>query len=308
MGKVSYPPGLLFPSISFGETFAPVQAQTPKQTYPHRVAILGCGFTGIRVARALLQAGAEVMATSRQPENLALPGARTVAFDASRDEDLAQIPILVEACDAIVCSIPTLRLNGQLVERVPELIRHLQGAIPRVIYLSTTGVYGDQQRIDEHTQPKPVTPRELCRAAAEHSVLEGCRNPLVLRPAAIYGPGRGVHVSLREGKYRLTGGGSNYISRIHVDDLAAHVLAALRGDVTGAWPVADEHPCSQHEMASFCAELLGLPMPPQVEPATNAETLRANRRVDGSAIRRCLGVSLRYPSYREGVPASLAAE
>lgn len=278
------------------------------QTYPRRVAILGCGFTGIRVARALLQGGVEVVATSRHPEKLALPGARTVAFDAARAEDLATFPTYVETIDAIVCSIPTLRLDGQLVERVPELMRHLQGAIPRVIYLSTTGVYGDQHRIDEHTQPKPVTPRELFRVEAEQSVLEGCRYPLVLRPAAIYGPGRGVHVSLREGKYRLTGDGSNYISRIHVDDLAAHVLAALRGDVTGAWPVADDHPCSQREMASFCAELLKLPMPPHAEPASNSETLRANRRVDGSAIRRRLGISLQYASYREGVPACIAAE
>jgi nucleoside-diphosphate-sugar epimerase len=272
------------------------------------VAILGCGFTGIRVARALLQEGIAVVATSRSPDRLDLPGARTVVFDASRDEDLPVLSTHVEDCDAVLCSIPTLRQDDQLVERVPELMRWLSGAISRVIYLSTTGVYGDQHLIDERTQPKPITPRELCRAEAEQSVLEGCRTPLVLRPAAIYGPGRGVHVSLREGKYRLTGDGSNYISRIHVDDLAAHVLAALHQGVTGAWPVADEHPCSQREMASFCAELLNLPMPPHTAPTSNAETLRANRRVDGSAIRRCLGISLRYPSYREGVPASIAAE
>ena len=67
---------------------------------------------------------------------------------------------------------------------------------------------------------------------------------MILRPAAIYGPGRGVHVSMEEGRFRFVGGGDNFVSRIHVDDLAAHVEAALLSDITGAWPVADEHPCT----------------------------------------------------------------
>lgn len=285
-----------------------MKPHVPTNAFPRRVAILGCGFTGVRVAHALLDAHVDVVATSRHPQKLRLPGADVVEFDAARPEHLDRLSTTVEGSGALVCSIPTLRLDGRLVEIVPEIMRRLQGNIPRVIYISTTGVYGDQHVIDENSPPKPVTPRETCRAEAEESVLTGCRTPLVLRPAAIYGPGRGVHVSIREGKYRLTGDGSNYISRIHVDDLAAHVLAALKDDVSGAWPVADEHPCSQWEMASFCAELLKLPLPPSALPGNNPETLRANRRVDGSAIRRRLGISLRYPSYREGVPASIAAE
>lgn len=296
-------------SISPNNPLAPVEPNQPTSTLPRRVTILGCGFTGIRVAQALLQQGVEVIATSRNPGNLPLPGALTLPFDALNPKDILRLPTLVAAADAILCSIPTLRQGPNWIEAVPELMQAIRGAVPRVIYLSTTGVYGPQHRIDEHTQPQPVTPRERYRVEAEQSVLSSCELPLILRPAAIYGPGRGVHTSLLQGKYRLTGDGSNYISRIHVDDLAAHVLAALhQPQVTGAWPVADEHPCTQREMASFCADLLGLPLPPSAPPDANSETLRANRRVDGSAIRHRLGISLRYPSYREGVPAALAAE
>jgi nucleoside-diphosphate-sugar epimerase len=84
-----------------------------------------------------------------------------------------------------------------------------------------------------------------------------------------------------------------------VDDLAAHVEAGLLSDITGAYPVADDEPCTSREIAEFCAKLLDLPMPPE-----QAKTFSTSRRVDGSAIRRALGITLRYPSYRVGVPAS----
>jgi nucleoside-diphosphate-sugar epimerase len=127
----------------------------------------------------------------------------------------------------------------------------------------------------------------------------------VLRPAAIYGPDRGVHVSIREGRFRLAGDGANFVSRIHVHDLAAHVDAALWSGVSGAWPVADDEPCTSREIAAFCSTLLGVPMPSGAEPSELHHTRQANRRVDGSAIRKLLGLRLRYPTWREGIQASL---
>lgn len=279
---------------------------------PKRVLILGCGYTGIRVARTLASLGVSVVATRRELDtsapNAAEPGIEMHRFDALNHADLLRLPTLVESCEAVVCSIPTLRLRGTLVERLPDVVRSIPDRNIRCIYLSTTGVYGNQRQVDESSSPAPGSPRESLRVEAEHSVLSGFPSSLVLRPAAIYGPGRGVHVSMREGRYRLTGDGSNYISRIHVDDLAAHVVATLRSSLCGAWPVADESPCTQREMAAFCASLLGLPMPPHAEPGSVSETLRANRRVDGSAVRKLLAITLRYPSFREGVPASIREE
>jgi nucleoside-diphosphate-sugar epimerase len=276
--------------------------------FPKRVLILGCGFTGARVARALLDLGVSVVATKRDPREGLHRELELQRFDALNPTDFLRLPALVEGCDAVVCSIPTLRAAGELLERVPDIVDSIRGRAPRCIYISTTGVYGPQHQINEDSLPAPGSRRQLLRIAAEDAVISGFSSPLVLRPAAIYGPGRGVHVSIREGRYRLTGEGDNYISRIHVEDLAAHLVAALGSNLEGAWPVADQRACSQREMAAFCAELLGLPMPGSAEPGSVSETLRANRRVDGSAIRRRLGISLRYPTYREGVPASMEEE
>ena len=154
-------------------------------------------------------------------------------------------------------------------------------------------------------QRRPPPERQRLRLAAEQAVAAGPWPSLILRPAAIYGPGRGVHVRLHARTFKLLGDGSNYISRIHVDDLARVVVAALFSDLTGAYPLADDEPCPSREIVAFCAELLGLPLPPSAGPEELDETRRSDRRVDGSKIRSLLGVDLAYPSYRQGIPAAL---
>lgn len=113
---------------------------------------------------------------------------------------------------------------------------------------------------------------------------------------------------MREGRFRLPRDESRLVSRIHVDDLAAIVARALQQHVEGAYPVADECPATSGEVARHCASLLDLPLPAVVSDDCLSETRRADRRVDGSAILRLLGMRLRYPSFREGITACIAAE
>lgn len=234
--------------------------------------ICGCGYLGERVARRLLADGERVTVTTRDPARLAhLEGAEVVR----------------EArCDGhrVLYTIP------------PPTLLDLSGAA-RVVYVSSTGVYGEAREVDETTPVAPVTEQQRARVEAERLL----RPDLAIRPAAIYGPGRGVHERMRAGAYRLFGDGSNAVSRIHVDDLAALCVAALRSRLEGAFPVADDHPAPAREVAAHCAAVLGLPMP---KSGAMSDTLRYSRRVDGRAIRKALGVELAYRSYREGLDAS----
>lgn len=267
------------------------------------LVILGCGYTARRLR--LRRLDAPPLAFSRTTTGLAELGFEPVAWDAGAPDAAERLAREVPAGSTVLYSVPTLRLGGgRLDEPAPRLLPPLAGRARRVVYLSTTGVYGPARHVDETTPVNPRTKRQRLRVAAEEAVFAGPWEALVLRPAAIYGPGRGAHVALREGRYKLAGAGSGFISRIHVDDLAAIVSAALESDLTGAYPVADDRPCSQREMAEFVCRLTGLPMPSTVPVEQADETRRGDRRVDGSAIRRLLGVELRYPSYREGVPAS----
>lgn len=271
--------------------------------------ILGCGYTGQRVARSLLQRGLRVTATTRNPTkftSVAEAGVQLVRLDlASEPASLANLNGLTDDDTLVLHSIPLIPLESGIEEPTPRLLEALDGRFARLVYLSTTGVYGATRDVDEHTPPAPRTEREKLRRSAEQAIARASASSLILRPAAIYGPDRGVHVSMRAGKFRLWGKGDNFVSRIHVDDLAAHAEAALFSRVTGAFPVADQEPSRSREIAEFCSRLLGLDMPPEAHGAELGETRQADRRVDGSAIRRALGIGLRYPSYREGLPASL---
>lgn len=258
------------------------------------VVILGCVYTGRRVAQRLLRRGFRVIVTSRTPELLTVAGAEEVAFEAAPDASLAFVP----SCARVVYSIPSLEPDP-----APVLLRRLaDGGSRRLVYLSTTSVYGEVREVDEYTPPAPRTPPALARSEAERTVLEAAGSrAIVLRPAAIYGPDRGIHTKIRAGTFRLAGTGDNYVSRIHVEDLAALVEAALFAEVSGAWPVADDEPCRSKEIARFCAELFGVPVPAGVPAESLHHTRRADRRVDGRAIRDLLGVQLRFPSYRQGI-------
>jgi nucleoside-diphosphate-sugar epimerase len=256
------------------------------------VVIFGRGYTGHRVAEHLRARGITVIATTRHPDECSLYFDTFVA-----PKDVTFVPPGAK----ILYSIPPLE-GADTSKIVFQALATRQPS--RVVYLSTTGVYGNQLDVNEASTPAPRRPSDHARLAAEAAVLAGPWSGIVLRPAAIYGPGRGIHVSMREGRFRMAGDGSNYVSRIHVDDLAAHCEAALASSLTGAWPVADDHPCTTREIAAYCSRLLGVPMPPGTDASTLHHTRQANRRVDGRAVRQALGITLRYPGYETGIPAS----
>lgn len=263
------------------------------------LAVLGCGFTGERVARRFLNRGARVIAMTRHAERLSALAAR--GAEVVRPDGFA-----IPDQSLVLNSLPVIPGADGPVDPSPQF---LEGARPsRIVYLSTTGVYGALKEVNAGTAVAPADAGDAARIAAEDFVESLGASSLVLRPAAIYGPGRGVHVKVRRGKFQLAGDGSNMVSRIHVDDLAAIIEAGLLSRVEGRYPVADDDPCSSREIAEFCANLFGAPLPEPAAVESLHKTRRADRKVDGSEIRVRLGVELQYPSYRTGIPASVYYE
>jgi nucleoside-diphosphate-sugar epimerase len=263
------------------------------------VVILGLGFTGARLARRLLQRGVQVSAPVRGirrfPE-LAQAGLQLSELTLDHPELM-----LLPRNAVVAVLIPPLPETEN--EALRETIRRI--APVRVVYVSSTGVYGDQVAVDENTAAEPNDDRGRLRLEEERWMTSGPWTSLALRSAAIYGPGRGIHVSIREGKVPRSAG-SGIVSRIHVEDLAAIIEAGIFSDVQGAWPVADEAPCSSEEIARWCRRLL------QLQPVRGSEMpfgrRIAGRRVDGRKIREMLKVDLLYPSWKTGIKDSLAEE
>ena len=263
------------------------------------VIILGLGFTGSRLARRLLRNGVDVSAAVRDVERF-----RELADSGAR---------LAELAGAIALPRNALPRNAIVAHLIPPLAEPENSALretilslapTRVVYISSTGVYGGQIEVDSDTPAEPNDDRGRLRLEEERWIASGPWTSLILRSAAIYGPGRGVHTAIREGKLPR-GAGSGIVSRIHVEDLAAIVEAGLFSDLQGAWPVADEVPCSSDEIAEWCANQL------QLKPITaDKSLLRAipGRKVDGRKVLEMLGVKLKYRSWHLGIPASIAEE
>ena len=258
------------------------------------VIIFGLGFTGQRLARRLLGRGERVFAAVRGVD---------------RFRDLASAGLGLAELKAAVSSMPKQAVLVHLIPPLPEpenaaLHEVIEALEPRrVVYVSSTGVYGDQVNVDATTIVQPTEERGRKRLQEERWIASHPWSHLILRAAAIYGPGRGVHVALREGKVPR-GMGSGVVSRIHVDDLAAIIDAGIQSDAEGAWPVADDDPCSTETIAEWCAKRFGIA---NFERSGGALSI-AGRRVDATAIRKRLGVRLQYPTWTAGIPASLREE
>jgi nucleoside-diphosphate-sugar epimerase len=185
-------------------------------------------------------------------------------------------------------------------------------------YLSTTGVYGntDGAWVDETTPINPTQGRSKRRAEAEAGWLALHRDhgvPVhVFRLAGIYGPGRNQLQGVKTGKaHRIIKPGQVFC-RIHVEDIAQVLRASMRRPDPGAiYNLADDEPAPPQDVVAHAAELLGMAPPPDVPfDQANLTPMAASfyadsRRVRNDRIKRELGVTLKYPTYREGLKALL---
>jgi nucleoside-diphosphate-sugar epimerase len=204
---------------------------------------------------------------------------------------------------------PTLaRLNNTLAA-APQLAS--------IVYLSTIAVYGnhDGAWIDEDTPLTPALTRAEDRIEAERAwqALGAARGvPVsIIRIAGIYGPGQNALVNVRLGRARNVAKPGQVFNRIHVADIAQAIDATFAHGADGVFNVTDDAPTPPGDPIVFAAGLLGMASPPEIPFAEAAATMTPiaasfyaeNRRVRNERLKTTLGVTLRYPTYREGLAA-----
>jgi len=244
------------------------------------------------VARLARSRGFSVVATVRSEERER--ALRAEGFQVERSPSLdGSVARFIDAETHVVIAFPPDGVTEAAL--VPLLAPALS-----VTAISTTAIYGELRGvIDASTPaPTPTTPRAL-RAARAESEYRRAR-ATVLRCPGIYGPDRGLHVRVLSGRHRMEEGGARTLSRIHVADLAQLILAT-RGLSERTFVVGDLAPAPQLEVVRFVCAAYGAPFPETAPPESVPESLRADRSIDGSAALAELGVTLEYPSYREGM-------
>lgn len=279
------------------------------------VLVAGCGWLGTAVARACLARGDRVTGIRRTPagaRELEAQGIEPLVLDLTDPASAARLPPDVAAI--VACQAA----GGESVEAYRaaylEATRTLLAAAERLplralVYTGSTGVFGQQDgsEVTEDTRvaPASVTAQVLVEAERQLEAAAARGVPArLLRLAGLYGPGRiGLIERVRSGALALGPGDERWMNWIHLDDAVSLVLAVLeRGHEGRPYHGVDATPLRRREVVEWLAGALGIPPPLSEGRGTpGAGRGGAHRRISSAATRAELGVSLAYPSLREGL-------
>jgi nucleoside-diphosphate-sugar epimerase len=237
--------------------------------------------------------------------------------DAGFDLDARSLPALAP-CDALLHCVPPPP-SGDRDTRTEKLLAALDDAhvVPsRVVYISTTGVYGDcaGARVDESWPRRAQTARAKRRADAEVQLERWCAEHgaalFILRAPGIYAGDRLPLERLRSRLPVLQASEDVYTNHIHAEDLAAALARALETDApAGVYNTADDSELRMGDWLDLVADYAHLPRPPRVAreriadlvPPGALSFMSESRRLDNARLKQVLGVRLSYPTVREGL-------
>jgi nucleoside-diphosphate-sugar epimerase len=278
--------------------------------------IIGCGYVGERLARQYLDLGRPVQGLVRSAEGFARLS--TLGIDGIRkdlaSDDLGDIPL--EGAQVFHLAPPPGRgvedtHTHRLVAAFPRA-----GQPRRVVYVSTTGVYGDCRGawVDESWPIQPSADRARRRWDAEQTLRRWSQETggelVILRVAGIYGPDRLPLERIRQGLPLVRPEEAPFTNRIHVVDLVAALEAAMeRAPSGGLYNACDGHPSTMTDYFLAVAGAAGLPPPPLIPLAEASgqlsegmlSYLAESRRLSNRRLIEGLGLSLRYPTLADGL-------
>lgn len=283
--------------------------------------IVGCGDVGLRVARLLRDRFRLIALTTSGERVAALRAAGIVPLVGDLDAP-ATLARLAGVADAVLHLAPP-PAHGDSDPRTAALLHALarKQRVQRIVYASTTGVYGDAAgaRFDETRAPNPATDRARRRVDAEARLrwfgrARGVRVTILRIPGIYAGdrPGGHPRERLARGTPVLAPGDDVYTNHIHADDLARVCVAALARGL----PQRIVHACDDSELKmgdyfDLAADLSGQPRPPRITrdeahdrlPPVLLSFMSESRRLDNRRMKRELRVVLRYPTVRDGLLA-----
>jgi nucleoside-diphosphate-sugar epimerase len=281
--------------------------------------ILGFGYTAEFLVKELIEFDLQVIGTTRSREKIGFyphSNYELVNFSAFNIEKY------LKRATHILISIPPTEEKGDLIlANFCDLIKKFSHQIQWLGYLSSTSVYGDHQGdwVDETSNSISPSKQGLLRLDAEKawlSLANDYRLPLhIFRLAGIYGPTRNALVKLLSGKKETIYKKGHFFSRIHVEDIAATLVASVkRPDPLSVYNIADDEPTPSYVVDAYAASLLNMSSiatilfeTAKLSPAQK-EFYSHDRRVCNFKMKKDLLVKLKYPTYREGLNQLLKDE
>ncbi|ALE92369.1 epimerase [Arthrobacter alpinus] len=273
------------------------------------VVIAGCGDLGTEAGLRFASLGHRVMGLRRSAEKLPSE-IEGQSIDLSVEvptlpTDTAIVVVAMSPDERSVDSYRAAYVNSVL--RVAAAISKDCAAPPRVLYVSSTAVYGidDGSWVDETSPTEPTSPTAVVLLEAEATLLELIPEATILRLGGLYGPGRTREIDrVRQGVATISSE-PEFTSRIHRDDAAAAIVHLMTMET---WPQAvyigaDDLPTDRREVVEFLARSLDLPAP-EIANDSSQERGSRGKRCHNNRLRET-GFEFSYPTYREGYAAVL---
>lgn len=290
-----------------------------------KLFVFGVGYSSQAFIRAVKSQFTYIAGTVRSQQKadlIAQLGVTARVFDhniasAKIEDDLAAADVCLVSIPPDVSGDPVLNVFSQALASAPNL--------KWIGYLSTVGVYGDHQGawVDENTPMRPTSERSIARLKVENEWLNFARDTEktvdIFRLSGIYGLDKNALINLQNGTARRIIKPSQVFNRIHVDDIAHALKTAFsyalkhpkQGDpYASIYNLTDDEPAPPQDVVSYAAQLMGLPIPPDIafENAALSEMGRSfyseNKRVSNKRIKDVFGYTFIYPNYREALNAA----
>ncbi|GAB7094892.1 SDR family oxidoreductase [Halolamina litorea] len=283
------------------------------------VLILGCGYVGRELGRQLLDAGHTVTGVVRSESSadaVEAAGVSAVQADLTDPKAVGSLPdadALVFAASAGRGSVE--RARSLYVDGLGAVVTEFTGRdqLPeRLLFTSTTGVYGDHDGdwVDESTPVAPERPKAAVIAEAEALVHRSEFDSTVARFAGLYGPGRYRIESYLDS---VTAGWRN---SVHRDDAAGALAWFLTEDVARGETVlvSDGTPVDRWAFADWLAEQCGEPEPEKLTVEERLAGVSGSSGLRVASQKRCrndrlleLGYEPTFPSVYEGYEPAIDA-
>lgn len=288
--------------------------------------IIGCGYVGLPVAMKWLEQGHTVFALTRskvRASEFVKLGIRPIVGDISQPESLKKLP----EAETVLYAVGFDRAANQsrreiYIHGLGNVLSELKDRIQKIIYLSSTSVYGQStgEWVDEASVCEPARENgKICLEAEQLLAEQKTSLVVILRLAGIYGPKRLLArmEQIKAGE-PLLGRPDAYLNLVHVTDIVNTVLKCdAESQLDSHYLVSDNCPITRQVYYETLAQILNAPVPRFSSDLPNQSVMKSsrqhsteratglNKRCNNQRLREELGVELVYPTIREGLSQAI---
>ena len=218
----------------------------------NKLLIFGYGYCAKALVAKLINKKNEILVVSRNKQNI--DKLKELGIKACEWTNVSVVKHFISVSNTILISVPPHNYVDPVEVKFSEFFSQTNNKI-RLIYLSSTGVYGDHKGawVNENSKLKPTTELGKWRLRAEKNWLSFAKlNNLpisILRLSGIYGPNRSSFDRIQDKSFKIVRSPNLLFSRIHIDDITNIIVTFLeKKNINGIYNLSDNMPATSESL------------------------------------------------------------